>query len=244
MIACSSGSMTRVSVSGAGFPGCISLFFLITFFGCLSPAHASPARQPGKDFRPNSPACYPVAFGGRSTESLGSAVRPCAVDTVSASTKEPVWTISELKDVLTVEAGGGIAVGTQWQRSKNARAAMLCALLFPGLGQLYNERPVKAMIAMGVETLYLSQILIEYRNAEREERIRDQFPRGSSQWKSHDLWVGEYKERSIDWVWWSAGAIVILVLDAYIDAHLHDMNVRLEGGAVGDGAGVSLVVGF
>jgi hypothetical protein len=163
-------------------------------------------------------------------------------DTIRGDEEGRIWTKEGLKEVLTAQSGidpEGEPIG-----GKNARLAMLYALLFPGLGQMYNERPLKAVIAMGVETFYLSQILINHRNAIRAERRRDRYPVGSSEWNRQEWWIGEYKERRLDWIWWSSGILVVLLLDAYIDAHLYDMRVGVEGVSVEGGAGVRFVLAF
>ncbi len=165
------------------------------------------------------------------------------------------WTIRRLNRVLREETGVEERADPSWKSKKNSRAAMLCALVFPGLGQMYNEKPIKAAIAMGVETFYLTQILMNYRKEVRERRIRDQYPKYiqegedgetylSSTWLFHDSWVNEYKERKIDWVWWSAGILVVLIFDAYVDSHLHDMNFKLENIDKDGTPGVSLSINF
>jgi len=108
---------------------------------------------------------------------------------------------------------------------------MLCSLLFPGLGQLYAGRPDKAVLAMGIESFYLGQILLNHRYAKREEKLRDRYPRGSYEYNRHNIWVDEYKARTVDWIWWAGGAIFLIVVDAYVDAHLYDMDVDLRADA-------------
>ena len=165
-------------------------------------------------------------------------------DTLSGVEEEGIWTVDELKGVLGREAASELHESRTWRSYKNPRLAMLCSLLIPGLGQLYNERPFKAAVAMGVETFYLSMIIQNYRNARREEALRDTFEYGSNYWYKHDWWTQEYKARSIDWAWWSAAVVVVVVLDAYIDAHLNDMNFKIEGGAGEGTGGLTLVVEF
>jgi hypothetical protein len=169
-------------------------------------------------------------------------VRVALPDTVERM--ERAWTTEELDSVLAAAAGGAIKEGTSWQRQKNSRVAMLCALLFPGLGQIYNEKPYKAAIVLGAETFYLSSVLLNYRYAARAREERDRHVINTSEWQEHDAWMAEYKERMTDWIWWSAGALLVIVLDAYVDAHLHDMDFELEGKALSDGTGVALVINF
>ena len=161
-----------------------------------------------------------------------------------------------MKEMIDRETGEGLIEGNQWQRKKNPRVAMLCALAVPGLGQIYNEKPLKAFIAAGFEIFYLSRILHYYRLERREAALRDSTPQWITTagddpvtyqnpvWRTHDLWVKEYSEKQIDWLWWSAGCVLAIVLDSYIDAYLHDMNFRIEGSTVEESAGVSLVIDF
>jgi hypothetical protein len=153
-----------------------------------------------------------------------------------------VWSIDELNEVLTAES---VVSGEPGRGgAKNSRIAILSALVFPGLGQVYNEKPYKAVIAFGIEMFYFSQIYFEYRNAEREKLKRDQYELGSPEWIERDFWMNEYEERMIDWVWWSAFAVLLVTLDAYVDAHLYDMHFEVEGRALEQGAGVELVFDF
>jgi hypothetical protein len=173
-------------------------------------------------------------------------LRTASTDTLTEETLEPVWTKEELKDALERQSRGIAEDGKTWKNTKNPRMAMLCALLVPGLGQIYNERPLKALIAFGAETFYLSGIVLNKRYAERRRNIRDRYdyenPAEREQWLYHDTWAIEYDERAQDWMWWSAGIIAIVVLDAYVDAHLHDM--RIEVGMISRRDEVSMVFAF
>lgn len=163
-------------------------------------------------------------------------------DTIRGDEAGNIWTKEELKEILVEQSGLG-PEGEALPR-KNARLAMLCTLLFPGLGQMYNERPFKAIIAMGVESFYLSRILLNHRYSQRAERLRDRLPVGSSEWKRQDWWIEEYKERRLDWIWWSSGMLVVLLIDAYVDAHLYDMKVGVEGVSLEGGGGIGIVIAF
>jgi len=166
-------------------------------------------------------------------------------DTSKIGTKEkvPQWTSVELKKILKEQSASLSAKGGMGKK-KNGRIAMLCSLLFPGLGQMYDEKPIKATIAMGIETYYLSQILLNYRYAKREERIRDSYSPTSYHYRNHDIWVEEYKKRVVDWMWWSGGAIFLIVVDAYVDANLYDMRMHVSAEAKGDGVACTFNFAF
>ncbi len=171
---------------------------------------------------------------------------------------EPRGSMDLLKEMLDRETGEPSADISPWHARKSPRIAMLSALLFPGLGQMYNEKPFKAMIAMGFEIFYLGNILHNYRMEKREIEIRDSYPKyiyidGEDDepvailnypWREHNAWVEEYRERQVDYIWWSAGCILVIVLDAYVDAHLHDMNFRIESSPMLENPGISLVIDF
>ncbi len=167
---------------------------------------------------------------------------PAVSDTIRGDEAGNIWTKEGLKEILVEQSG--LSPEGEALPGKNARLAMLCTLLFPGLGQMYNERPFKAIIAMGIESIYLSRILLNHRYSRRAEQLRDSLPVGSSEWNRQDWWVEEYKERRLDWIWWSSGVLVVLLIDAYVDAHLYDMNVAVEGVSLEGGGGIGIVIAF
>jgi hypothetical protein len=157
--------------------------------------------------------------------------------------RKSVWKMDELKRVLGDETGTPVP-GMKYHERKSGRVAMACALLVPGLGQIYNEKPLKAAIALGVETFYLSRISMNRRYWAREKIVRDAFSVDDSRWTIHDRWVEEYWERSVDWIWWSGAALLVIVIDAYVDAHLDDMRFHVEPRGMEGGIGVSFVVPY
>lgn len=192
----------------------------------------------------NNVICSVLNLQDSAFDGAGRILQIALGDTSAGAEEERAWTTEELKEMLAGQTDRPIQSGTARHRKKDARLAMLCSLVFPGLGQIYNERPYKAVIAMGVETFYLSKILLNHRYSQRSARMRDSTPDTTAEWASHAWWAEEYKERRLDWIWWSAGVFVVLILDAYIDAHLSDMDFKVEGIRVEEGAGVGVVIGF
>lgn len=152
----------------------------------------------------------------------------------------------KLKSILTDETTPIPPEDRNWHNDKNAGVAMLCSLLLPGLGQMYNERPIKAVIACGLEVFYLHQILHNRKLSIRERKIRDSYDKNTDRykWIEHDWWSNEYKERSIDWVWWSSGIVLALLIDSYVDAKLSDMDFNIENFSHSGSGGVSLSFHF
>ena len=165
------------------------------------------------------------------------------MDSVRAFERAPVWPMGELKRVLGEETGRA-KPGANYTERKSGRLAMACALLVPGLGQMYNEKPVKAAVAVGLESFYLGHVFMNRRYWDRQKKVRDTFPVNSSDWAFHDRWVKEYWERSIDWIWWSSAVVFAVVIDAYVDAHLDDMRFRVEARPEERGFAVSYVIPY
>jgi len=102
---------------------------------------------------------------------------------------------------------------------KNPRTAVLCSALFPGAGQMYNGKWLKAGILSGLEgyTLYRAHTFHE----EYQQDLTDK-----------DAQINRNKH-----LWYAAGVYVYAMLDAYVDAHLSSFP---EGNLVFDPVNRSL----
>lgn len=169
---------------------------------------------------------------------------PAPADTTAKKTEQQDWSSDHIKELLSQETGEPDIEGSAWKKRKNPRTAMLCALVFPGLGQIYNEKAFKAVIALSVETYYIMNFLHNYRMADDWLQKRDGYDTSDPEWRNANAWYEEYKERTVDWMWWTAGVVLVVMLDAYVDAHLHDMRFRLETARRGEGTGLAVVVDF
>jgi len=178
---------------------------------------------------------------------------PAPSDTTTRKADLQEWSSDDIKELLAKETGEPDIEGSTWKKRKNPRTAMLCALVFPGLGQVYNEKAFKAVVAMGVETFYIMNVVNNWRNADDWLKKRDGYDRYvpcgeetclNPEWRNANAWYEEYKARTIDWVWWTSAAVLVVMLDAYVDAHLHDMRFRVETARTGGGTGLAVVVDF
>ncbi|NIM19120.1 MAG: hypothetical protein GTO51_01920 [Candidatus Latescibacteria bacterium] len=180
-----------------------------------------------------------VAWGGSfetyqfSQEKVDSAKSVTEVKRLSPK-KDQLELKRELQMIAQEEAPGKHL----WERKKSPRVAMFCSMAVPGLGQLYNGRRIKTMLMVGLSGFYMSQIWLKHKQANRREKIRDQFieirdqfPKFSPEWLVqnrqvgfHQSYVDFYKEQTKDFAWWSGAVWLIGVLDAYVDAHLHDVR--------------------
>ncbi len=87
------------------------------------------------------------------------------------------------------------------------------SLFFPGWGQAYVGKPLKAVIYGGIEeglifSVYLNHKFFTYYNRIGEDRIAE-----------------NYREDRNRLTWYLAGAIILSMLDAFVDAHLYSFNV-------------------
>jgi hypothetical protein len=112
--------------------------------------------------------------------------------------------------------------------TRNARVAMLASLAFPGLGQLYNDEGLRALLIFSWEAYYLSVIL-------REGQQADLYKRRAAALGEDETWQGldraalrarfhSHEERQTDYVWYTGALVLASVLDAYVFANLHGFD--------------------
>jgi len=95
--------------------------------------------------------------------------------------------------------------------------------VFPGWGQLATGGGWRAVLAFGAEGFYWSHLLMNDRKADRLRGYTDALTPGPQR-DFYDAQVHEYRERVRDFAWWSAGALLIIALDAYVGAHLQQFD--------------------
>lgn len=94
-------------------------------------------------------------------------------------------------------------------RKKSPTGAMIRSLVFPGLGQIYNEQYIKAGIVLaGQSTLIGFSFYYNNRARESPTPLEKEF----------------YKDRRNLMYWLIGAATLLSMLDAYIDAHLYDFD--------------------
>ena len=97
---------------------------------------------------------------------------------------------------------------------------MLRSALVPGWGQLTNGRWWKAVLAIGLEGTLEANAIKAGRDARSaEDRYRVTGVAVDS------LDALDFRERQRGYWWWTAGAIGLSMLDAYVDAHFKNFDV-------------------
>lgn len=216
----------------------------LTPVAVAAPAWTAPAPAPG-----DSAAAAPFVPGPwRAPYDLPGSSAPAAAAPAAASPDSAASGPAAPGSAAGAGARGAPAGGPGAGRSTAAPVfdpivptrGVLMTPLFPGWGQLYAESGWRAVLAFGAETYYWSQLLKYDRKAARLRRVADGLPAESSLRTFYDLQAKEYREQVRDYAWWSLGALLIIALDAYVDAHLHDFGrdpVPVPDRWDGDGGG-------
>ncbi len=118
-------------------------------------------------------------------------------------------------DVVISGAGGPLISPTR---------AVLVTPLFPGWGQLYARSGWRAALAWGATGFYGAHLLRNDRRAARWQERSRLLPEGSAARLTAAAYADEFRERVRDYAWWELGALLIIALDAYVDAHLYGFD--------------------
>ena len=111
-------------------------------------------------------------------------------------------------------------------KTKSPKSAMIRSLVFPGLGQFYNEQYIKAAIVLaGQGTLIGFSFYYNNKASNSTTPLEKEF----------------YQDRRNLMYWWIGAATLLSMLDAYIDAHLYDFDtgpdLAIRIGALNDSFG-------
>ena len=104
---------------------------------------------------------------------------------------------------------------------KNPTKAALFSAFVPGLGQIYNERYIKAGAVIGIQAYFVGRTIHHDRRMKEYRRKRNSFvPRVDPEYIHYDLLFRErYENRQSNL--FRVGAVIFLsTMEAYVDAHL------------------------
>jgi hypothetical protein len=105
--------------------------------------------------------------------------------------------------------------------------------LFPAWGQITNGKPRKGAILFGIQTYLYTRIIVESRAAGEADRLSARLEREGADPGEIALvegWAENHYDRRRDLFFWAILAGFYGALDAYIDAHLGDIDRELEEG--------------
>jgi hypothetical protein len=145
-------------------------------------------------------------------------------DSIAVGRGTANMTKPELKEELARLGASEIEGTREWERKKSPTVAMLSSMALPGLGQLYNGRRYKTILAAGFFTFYMGYAWLEAKQADVRETARDQYPVGSLEWRQENLFYEFHRDNARTFLWWAGAVWLISALDAYVDAHLYDVR--------------------
>lgn len=120
---------------------------------------------------------------------------------------------------------------------RNPTGALLRSAAVPGWGQFYNDEPLKGLAYGTLQAGLLGWTLYEN---DRARNAREMYElTGDPEW---DEAAGDHRDRCRSLVWYTAGAWVLSMLDAYVDAWL--FGFEAENRAFDSNAGLALMVGI
>jgi hypothetical protein len=144
--------------------------------------------------------------------------------TLKGETVPPPQDPVEMKEILGRMGSSEVEGGTQWERKKNPKVAMLCSALLPGLGQTYNGRRLKVGVMVGFTTFYFGGTWINWKRYEASIARRDTLEPGTTAFVNENERAEFWKEEARTYLWWSGACWLIGILDSWIDAHLYDVR--------------------
>ena len=113
-------------------------------------------------------------------------------------------------------------------KSKSPMGAFLRSVAFPGWGQFYNKKYLKAGLAFGAETTFLTLMAIEWKRLDDHRKLFISLPDNHPD----KMWEYEqykfYQDRKNLFLWSTIATIFVSMFDAYVDAHLYDFDKEME----------------
>lgn len=109
-------------------------------------------------------------------------------------------------------------------KKKSPMGALIRSVAFPGWGQLYNEKYIKAALVFGVEATYIALAADEWRKRDFHKGNYQKAPPNSpEQYWEFDQYRFHEDRRNL-YLWVVSGIIFLSMFDAYVDAHLYTFD--------------------
>jgi hypothetical protein len=122
------------------------------------------------------------------------------------------------------------------QRRASPFKVMLRSAVLPGWGQMYNGKPLKAVVVVAGEGFLVYKALDELSKENDAVDRLSQVPDGSPE---HDQAQDDREKHynlKVNYIWWAVAVHLLQMADAYVDAHLRDFSADL-GPLPGPGLG-------
>jgi Family of unknown function (DUF5683) len=143
---------------------------------------------------------------------------------------QPVSALTYQLDSLKSDTSLGKPTFKKFRMKKSPWLAVGLSALLPGAGQFYNKSYWKVPILLGLVGYFSYEF---YDNDKKYRDYRDQYsatqttenPAGNENLKAFREF---YFNQRNDFVWYFTIVYVINLIDAYVDAHLFDFDVKQE----------------
>ena len=134
--------------------------------------------------------------------------------------------------------------------AKSPTRAMIRSLVFPGWGQWYNNKKLKAVVIFGAEVgLIANSIYLNQKYLEWNQKFKNSQPGLEQQIiiANREFYINNRNASN----WWLVGVILFSMADAFVDAHLSDFDESPELSTLeihpigyGDFVGIQLSIGL
>jgi len=120
------------------------------------------------------------------------------------------------------------------ERKKQGRPSIFFAPLrsavFPGWGQLRNGKTLKAVLVFSVESYLVMSAVAEHYQAEEAYRRMELLNRSGQGEAAEELYrsYSDHFDRRDQLAWWTAGLIMLSMLDAYVDANFFGFDEEVR----------------
>jgi hypothetical protein len=152
-------------------------------------------------------------------------------DKPETTQEEKELTDEEIEDLIFEPMKGKSYLGVDYLRKiefkeklKSPLGAMFRSAFVPGWGQFYNGAWWKGLIFIGAESFTMFYTVKNYTKArDYYNRAMDADNEGDSEKLYYEY--EQHLQKTEMWGWFFVGALVISMLDAYVDAHLSNYDV-------------------
>ena len=122
----------------------------------------------------------------------------------------------ELEDTVPIE----LVPGYSFTLPKNPTKAALFSAFVPGLGQIYNERYLKAAGVIAIQAALVGRTFHHDRRMKDFRSKRNEFERGEFEYHHYNfLYQDSYDSRQ-SFIFWVGASVFLSTMEAFVDAHL------------------------
>lgn len=202
-----------------GGPAILFLFLIVTATGACN----------GNDLL--KAAGTTGVLGNDTTKTDTTAVSSDTVSTIDTAGAAPI----QSSDTTKADTSISRKLSVRQLPVEPAYRVVLRSLLYPGWGQLYNRKYLKALAVFSTEATLLGMIYTESKEASQAYSAHIVAPNPATSERLYREYEKHFDRRD-SLIWWTAGLLLFSLADAYVDAHLltfeEEFGQRLEKGNI------------